>query len=136
LELTETGNVVWKDVPGFFGRYQCSNTGMIRSFVRKGPKDLRNTQARIILGYKNKANGYWDLTLFLPGGVRVRKRLSRVVLETFVGPCPEGMEACHKDGNLDNNHVGNLEWNTHLKNIRDKYEHGTMYYGKRRQLTK
>ena len=32
------------------------------------------------------------------------KRVHRLVLETFVGPCPGGMECCHANGNsLDNN---------------------------------
>lgn len=51
--------------------------------------------------------------------------VSRMVLELFVGPCPEGMEACHNDGDRTNNHVDNLRWDTHINNERDKVLHGT-----------
>ena len=40
----------------------------------------------------------------------------RLLLETFVGPCPEGWMADHKDGNKKNNHLSNLEWVTAREN--------------------
>jgi len=43
----------------------------------------------------------------------------RLVLEAFVGPCPDGMEACHLDSDKTNNRVSNLRWDTHLENMRD-----------------
>jgi len=124
------GELVWVDIPGFEGRYQVSSTGDVRSFTRKGPGDFKNTQPRMRKPDVTKL-GYREITLFLPGGQRVRKRISRLVLESFVGPCPEGHEASHKDGNSMNDSLSNLAWKTHLENIHDKYEHGTMYYGKR-----
>lgn len=49
----------------------------------------------------------------------------KLVLEAFVGPRPEGMEACHSDGNSLNNHASNLRWDTHLNNMADRTKHGT-----------
>ena len=51
--------------------------------------------------------------------------LHRLVLTAFVGPCPEGMEACHNDGTRNNNHVDNLRWDTRTNNNLDKRKHGT-----------
>lgn len=56
--------------------------------------------------------------------------IHRLVLMTFVGPCPEGMEACHLDGDVLNNGVENLRWDTHESNMGDKKEHGTMEHNK------
>jgi len=52
-----------------------------------------------------------------------------LVLEAFVGPCPPGLEASHKDGDPSNNHVSNLVWESHLKNVRRKIDHGTVAKG-------
>lgn len=49
----------------------------------------------------------------------------RLVLEAFVGPCPEGMEGCHGDGDPTNNSLGNLRWDTATSNQLDKVRHGT-----------
>lgn len=49
----------------------------------------------------------------------------RLVLETFIGPCPDGMEGCHNDGVRTNNHVDNLRWDSRSENAKDKVRHGT-----------
>ena len=49
----------------------------------------------------------------------------RLVLETFVGPCPDGMECRHLDGNPLNNQIGNLAWGTRKENHDDSIDHGT-----------
>jgi hypothetical protein len=48
----------------------------------------------------------------------------RLVLEAFVCPCPDGKEACHKDGDPSNNRVENLYWGTHEENMADYVRHG------------
>ena len=49
----------------------------------------------------------------------------RIVLETFIGPCPMNLEACHRNGNCLDNRLGNLRWGTRSSNIRDQRRHGT-----------
>jgi hypothetical protein len=49
----------------------------------------------------------------------------RLVLEAFVGPCPEGMEACHNNGDPADNRLENLRWDTHSRNTVDCLQHGT-----------
>ncbi|AEK09646.1 HNH endonuclease [Mycobacterium phage Mozy] len=55
-----------------------------------------------------------------------RKSLVHVlVLEAFVGPRPEGMNACHNNGIPNDNRVENLRWDTPSENNRDLIRHGT-----------
>jgi hypothetical protein len=55
----------------------------------------------------------------------------RLVLEAFVGPCPDGMEGCHGDGDTANNRLGNLRWDTPKSNRADASRHGTVPLGSR-----
>lgn len=47
-------------------------------------------------------------------------RIHRLVAFVFHGPCPEGLECCHKDDNKLNNSPDNLHYRTHDQNIEDK----------------
>lgn len=53
------------------------------------------------------------------------KSVHRLVLETFVGPCPDGMECCHNNGIKDDNKLENLRWDTKSNNQKDSIKHGT-----------
>ncbi len=53
-----------------------------------------------------------------------------LVLLAFVGPRPEGMEACHfPDRNPANNQLDNLRWGTRKENAEDCLKHGTQRRG-------
>lgn len=99
-------------VPGFHAyRYQVSDNGEIHSLLQK----------KVLTPRRNRA-GY--LTVLLSqGGRSKRVYVHRVVLEAFVGPCPEGMETCHNNGNPADNHLENLRWDTHAANEADKRLH-------------
>ena len=60
-------------------------------------------------------------------GRTVSRYVHHLVLEAFVGPRPEGTEACHGDGNGTNNKLANLRWDTHAENIKDSVSHGTFW---------
>ncbi len=45
-------------------------------------------------------------------GTKAARRIHRLVLEAFVGPCPEGMVACHNDGSRTNNDLANLRFDS------------------------
>lgn len=50
----------------------------------------------------------------------------RLVLEAFVGPCPEGCEARHfPDSNPQNNHLSNLSWSSLSTNQLDRLKDKT-----------
>jgi len=56
--------------------------------------------------------------------VKTTYKVHRLILETFVGPCPSGMECRHLDGNPANNRLENLCWGTRSENARDTVKHG------------
>lgn len=53
------------------------------------------------------------------------------MLAAFVGPCPEGLEVCHLDGDPLNNRLSNLRYDTRSANNLDKVGHGTATRGER-----
>jgi hypothetical protein len=55
----------------------------------------------------------------------------RLVLEAFVGPCPDGHQCGHDNGVPSDNRVANLAWVTPRVNTLDKHRHGTMPMGDR-----
>ena len=44
-------------------------------------------------------------------------------LDAFTGPCPDGMEACHANGDRSDNRAGNLRWDTVRENANDRISH-------------
>ena len=66
---------------------------------------------------------YPAVNLFI-SGKRHRKYIHRLVLETFIGPCPNGMEANHKDGDKFNPNIENLEWVTKSENEKHAFKLG------------
>lgn len=67
------------------------------------------------------STGYPTVMLGRKGGSRC---LHDLVLAAFVGPRPEGFDACHKDGDKIHNTVTNLRWGTRADNMRDLTRHG------------
>ncbi len=59
-----------------------------------------------------------------------QRYVHRLVLEAFIGPCPEGSEACHYDGNKSNNVLTNLRWDTRQGNMADMIRHGSRTWDK------
>lgn len=58
------------------------------------------------------------------GGKHRTIYVHRLVLEAFHGPCPEGMEARHLNGDARDNRAVNLAWGTHQENVQDTIRHG------------
>jgi hypothetical protein len=111
----------WRDVVGLEGLYQVSSHGRVRSLDRV---ITRKTGAK--QSYKGKLLKPALLKVgYLYVNIRGSKAVHRLVLEAFVGPCPEGMECRHLDGTRTNNHLSNLRWGTSSENNQDILDHGT-----------
>jgi len=85
----------------------------VRSLI--GPRG--KPRVRVLKGRYLAKRGYTQLTLSSASG-RVMKLLHRAVLETFVGPCPDGLEASHLDDDPTNNSIENLMWETRSENCK------------------
>lgn len=131
-----TMNEIWKSVKGLETFYEISNFGKVRSLEREGKTSFG---ARKYGGNEVKhfvgRNGYPAINL-TKKGFRKQFSIHRLVLESFVGDCPVGMEACHRDGNRLNVNLSNLRWDTRSNNALDKRNHATWQGGEKSSTSK
>lgn len=117
----------WLPVVGWEGFYEVSDWGRVRSLPRvAGPRP------RYFPGRMRKtprgADGYPRVTLSAQGTKSGPLLVHRLVMRAFVGPCPEGQEVRHLDGDSSNCSLENLTYGTHSENERDAVRHGTHYW--------
>lgn len=127
----------WLPVKGFFGVYEVSNYGRVKSLYREVPWVGKNGRCGVkyvnerILKPKIDKDGYEEFCLSNNG--RTYKRGHRLVAEMFL--YKEGCENLvvdHKDAVKDNNHVSNLQWLTSEQNTIKYYSEE---YGKKKSLS-
>lgn len=116
-----TTTEIWKDIPGYEGRYQVSDAGRVKALPRRlrfvskaGAEAWRTTEERVCAVNVTR-NGY-ALVHFQVDRERSVKTVHELVLAAFVGPRPEGMDINHKDGVKTNNALSNLEYVTRSEN--------------------
>lgn len=63
--------------------------------------------------------GYRRTILSADDGGHMSALIHCLILTAFRGPCPEGMECCHHDGNKLNNRLDNIRWDTPKANAAD-----------------
>lgn len=99
--------MIWKDVKGYEGLYQVSDTGKVRSFVK-------NNEPHVLSDCVG-SNGYPTIVL-----CKDRKKAShtvhRLVATAFLPNPYEYPCINHKDENKTNNNVSNLEWCSYTYN--------------------
>jgi len=110
---------MWKDVVGYEGLYEVSDSGEVRSRDRYIKANILHVKSRLIKGkilFQNlKPNGYKTVDLCKDGKVKTTL-VHRIVAEAFL-PNPDGLRFVnHKDSNRANNIVSNLEWVTSSEN--------------------
>lgn len=107
----------WAPVVGYEGVYAVSTHGRVAR-VKGG----QGAQIGIRAQYTHP-NGYKQVALSM-NNQAATKKVHRLVLEAFVGPCPPGMESLHGDDDPANNHVSNLRWGTHRENCIERESNG------------
>lgn len=116
----------WVSVPGYEGFYEVSDRGGVRSLERRIP-DGRGRMRRIAPRDRRHTTlpvGYQQIQLHRDG-TSVARLVHRLVLEAFIGPPPPGMEACHNNGDVTDNRLTNLRWDSHQANMQDAIRAGT-----------
>ncbi len=111
-----------KPIPGFPGYFATPNG---QFWSAKSNKWLTIRFCR--------RTGYFTVHLRRNGQGNVIN-LHHVLLATFAGSCPKGMECRHLDGNRQNNALTNLKWGTYSENYTDSIIHGTRKGGSNGKL--
>lgn len=111
-----TMTTIWKDIKGYEGQYQVSNTGLVKSLQQKSERILKTGLDK----------GYERLTL-TSNGVQSRKAVHRLVAMAFVeNERPTEFNTInHIDGDTTNNNADNLEW----CNVRGNTNHARLSKG-------
>lgn len=121
-------NEQWRAIPDFPG-YEVSDYGRVRSFNKRIPNgvalgakwEVADKPQRYLAG---ATSGGYRFVILRKDGESHNRRIHNLVLLSFVGPCPDGMEICHNDGHKVNNNLGNLRYDTHRNNVHDAMKHG------------
>jgi len=104
-----------KQIPGF-PKYSITEDGRVWSrWTNRWLKPSKDPHGRLMV--------------VLYGDKRRACRLHRLVLETYIGPCPEGQQCRHLDGIKTHNWLSNLKWGTGKENAADRIKHGTSSRG-------
>lgn len=111
---------IFKEIPGFNGRYQVSSYGKIRSCAKQ--------EKWHFLWLRTDSDGYSEVSLWMKRKV-FYKKVHRLVAEAFI-PNPENKpQVNHCDTNKQNNNVLNLEWATSQEDADHRLKHGLQPIG-------
>jgi hypothetical protein len=103
-------NKIWLPLPGYEGIYSVSDAGDVMSMNYAGTGMMQLlTPNKVIRG------GYWRVSLFKDHKQKTSYIHSLVML-TFVGPRPKGLQINHKNADKRDNRLCNLEYCTALEN--------------------
>ncbi len=112
----------WKDIPGYVGSYQASDQGRVRSVDRVDCGGHRRKSIIRKPGLHNR--GYFTMPLS-KGSVSRTYSVHSLIMLTFVGPRPVGLEIAHSNGCPSDNRLSNLRYCTRTQNYWDSEKHGT-----------
>lgn len=114
-------------IPDFPG-YEVTCDGHVWSSVERGSKPPRKLRPKIdgvgrhnVVLYRNKKGHH--------------KRVHQLVLLAFVGPRPDGLFACHNNGNPADNRIENLRYDTPKANQLDRKKHSNGIWKGNQKLT-
>jgi hypothetical protein len=103
---------VWKTLEEVQG-YEVSALGEIRCVLRGQGRRFGQ-----VLSPHRSSRGYWEVRIRVDGKSKIVS-VHRAVCAAFYGPCPDGMQVRHLDGDKNNNRLDNLRYGTPKENGED-----------------
>lgn len=111
---------IWKDIEGYEGLYQVSNTGKVKSLVRYDPENPSGTRSKeriLLMDISTHTHTQYGRVTLCKYGKPYRYLVHRLVAKAFI-PNPDNKPCInHLDNNGLNNCVDNLEWCTLQENM-------------------
>ena len=122
---------IWKDIPGYEGKYQASSEGRIRSldhysreFINNGTPCRQFRKGKILKG-THDFDGYVGVDLYGDTGGKPKTcQVHRLVAKTSILNPDNLPQIDHLNGIKDNNRVCNLEWVSCTENIHRVWKNG------------
>lgn len=130
--------IEWRDIPGYEGTYQVSNTGLVRSLTRTITycTGKAYTLKGHLMSLAVDRNGYRTLILRVKNNPK-RFWVHRLVAMAFLKDYSDSLVVNHLDGNPLNNCIENLEMCTSKQNMEHARRTGLMDdYGEKSVLSK
>ncbi|MFC7450554.1 NUMOD4 motif-containing HNH endonuclease [Rhodococcus daqingensis] len=116
----------WLPVVGYERCYEVSDLGRVRSIDRivttRAGYDISLTGRMMSASTHPSGHRYVHLTM---EGRDSTYQVHRLVMRAFVGPCPEGLEVRHLNGDPTDNRLANLAYGTRSENAVDQVDHGS-----------
>lgn len=118
---------IWRDVPGFEGRYQASTKGRVRGLDRtveqrnRWGRKMQRIEPGKVLAVQWDRDGYGRFY----SRVLTENAVHRVVALAFIGEPPgprQDYQVNHKNGDTKDNRPENLEWCTNSQNHKHAYD--------------
>ena len=108
----------WRDIPNYFGLYQISNLGRVKSLerFRKGKNGSLSSVKEKILKPGILNSGYYIIGLTKQSILKFYY-VHRLVWIAFNGSIPEGYDINHLNEKKFDNRLKNLNLMTHIENI-------------------
>ncbi len=115
----------WRPVPGYEGLYEVSEDGRVRGLdreVHRGEGVMRVKGKELSPTRQDPAGHMW--VWLTKEGEKKKAYIHRIVSAAWLGPCPEGQEVRHRNGDPGQNHYSNLRYGTRSENMWDRARHG------------
>jgi hypothetical protein len=121
---------VFKEIPGYLGRYKCSKQGTVISFCDRIPRVLKHICLK---------NGYTVVNLHLTAKKSYLQSIAKIILLTWgpEPPSPDHIKVQFIDGDRKNLNLKNLRWTTKaeiMKRNIEKIKHRKFTRRKKREI--
>lgn len=113
----------WRAVPGFEGLYEVSDQGRVRSIDRPDVSGMKTLRGVLLSDKRTDSSGRPSAMLY-KDRERTQHLVCWLVAAAFIGPRPEGLIICHRNGDHTDNRPCNLRYDTPSANNFDSVAHG------------